>query len=572
MKISIDFALLAIATSTALLSPAPAQAIDIPAGLSDRALIDFLIPYYNRRTSRTLGRADVVLWDGHDNLDEQLEAMRLRATDRGAFAYTIPTLKNSNDRWSLDRAAAGGMQHCLIVLNVRGELLTGRSRQTILAHELYHCYQLQKIGWQAAHDSPMYLIEGGANYVGESTVGGTSTMGLNWWQHYLTEAQYLWQRTYDGFGFWYHLESKGLDPWVVMERALSDFSAGNTPEHLAHVFAGVNPFALASWPMSMARKPAWGDDWDAQGKDIPRDSEWPRKRTELLMDPHFTADLAFSMPQIITFETVLADPIRIRMENATGGFVVLGAEGQILYQAKLLPGEHRDLCASEYCGCPGGNDSLNLINVRGAHQIVFAGTGIAPNTNGQVIIEPAQAECCEGSTSLDPKLVGDWELDVQSLLNGWPHPPGETSRSATGGQTLHISGNGTYRKSTDVGIHTTAEFNGSITTFNYFATGGVSACLETKPHPANPKMFFYKLTHVNDAVQTNWIGVTGEVVTTGHYAGEEMLIAWGPRKDLQDPNSDQQAFGTWADETHFGARWARGPRIRMFNKSGPRSP
>jgi hypothetical protein len=107
MKIPSVFALLALALLP-LLSPAPALAIDIPDGLSDRALIDFLIPYYNRRTTRTLGRADVVLWDGHDNLDEQLQAMRERATDRGAFAYTLPSVKNTNDRWSLDRASAGG--------------------------------------------------------------------------------------------------------------------------------------------------------------------------------------------------------------------------------------------------------------------------------------------------------------------------------------------------------------------------------------------------------------------------------------------------------------------------------
>jgi hypothetical protein len=390
-------------------------------------------------------------------------------------------------------------------------------------------------------------------------------MGMNWWNRYLQVEQYFWKRTYDGFGFFFHLESKGVDPWQVMERALEDHGSGNSQLHFLHLASGVDAYAIASWPMSYARKPAWGEDWDAQGKDIPPTSTWPRNRTEVLLDPTYTADLEFTMIQIIKFEVLLNAPARIRVENATGGFIVLGDEGRIMYQSKLAPGESRDLCFSEYCGCPGNGDSLNLINLRGARQIVFAGTGLAPGTNGHLVIEPAVAECCPGSSQVDPKMVGDWDLDVEKLLNGWPAgEPGET-RSSTGSQTVHISANGTLRKSTEVRYHRAWVRDDGPYSFNYYVSGGVTACLQTRPYPGNPKMFFFKLTNVHESSRTQWATTAPSYTLNGHYTGEEIILAWGPRKQINNPNSDQSAYGVWLDGGRFGIR---GSDVRVFRHIG----
>lgn len=540
-----------------------ARALEIPPSLNDEQTIQFLIPHFNAKTGRTLQNAEIEFWDGTSNLDATLQRQRDQAERDGWLAFTVPVLRGVAVNYTVADVPAGGMQTCLIAVLRHGDLLSGRARQTVLAHELYHCYQFQKIGTTAVRASPRWLIEGGANYVGESTVGGTATMGEGYWLRYLQNPISFLQRDYDGFGLFFHLESKGIDPWQTMEQALAD-PTENADLRLQHLLSGIDPDVKAAWPMGLARQPSWGADWDAQGKDIPAHTIYPAQH-DIVLDPSYRQTFDFGLIKHLLLDTVINTPIRIRIIKATGGLRLVGDGGVLLYETKLSPNESRDFCLGENCGCPGGDDALNLISARGTRQIIFAGVGTEPGQTGEFTIEPVQPHCCPGSSNLDPRFVGTWTIDQPTLLDNFFPPqrhPG-SSRTIHGFQTIQIARNGAYQKSTHLNLHESYFINEQLNTFNYSVNGSVSGCLETKPWPTQSSKFYFKLTGVLDTTDTHWLGTAGEAQMPGFYVGEEILLAWGPRSNVNNPNSDQSGYGQWIDNAHFGIR---GTDTRKFNR------
>lgn len=94
----------------------------------------------------------------------------------------------------------------------------------VLAHEVFHCYQLNLASDATEHFSrPAWLIEGGATWAGSSIAeqwsGPTPEDSWLWW---LVDPKIsLDERAYDAVGFFGRLaESGGVNPWQLMRLLL----------------------------------------------------------------------------------------------------------------------------------------------------------------------------------------------------------------------------------------------------------------------------------------------------------------------------------------------------------------
>src|SRR4051794_2728726 len=93
---------------------------------------------------------------------------------------------------------------------------TGDATLNILltaGHELFHCFQAANIGHQQKYiAAPDWYQEGGAEWASYDIVGPPQDGGF--WDDYVDNPETpLFQRTYDGVGFWADLAATGIDPW-----------------------------------------------------------------------------------------------------------------------------------------------------------------------------------------------------------------------------------------------------------------------------------------------------------------------------------------------------------------------
>ena len=131
-----------------------------------------------------------------------------------------------------------------------------------LMHEMFHCFQAVDYSTLTAfYDAPRWLIEGSAEWVGETLAPSQPDV---LWQNYLLDiGKSLFNRTYDAIGFYAHMEETGIDPWHLFDRM---FRAPTSAA--AYAIATDREFKL-TWASSLLRHPDFGDGWDLTGPAIP---------------------------------------------------------------------------------------------------------------------------------------------------------------------------------------------------------------------------------------------------------------------------------------------------------------
>ena len=131
-----------------------------------------------------------------------------------------------------------------------------------LMHEMFHCFQATDYSTLTAfYDAPRWLIEGSAEWVGETLAPSQPDV---LWQNYLLDiGKSLFNRTYDAIGFYAHMEETGIDPWHLFDRM---FRAPTSAA--AYAIATDREFKL-TWASSLLRHPDFGDGWDLTGPAIP---------------------------------------------------------------------------------------------------------------------------------------------------------------------------------------------------------------------------------------------------------------------------------------------------------------
>ncbi len=134
--------------------------------------------------------------------------------------------------------------------------------QATMAHELFHCFQDDWFDQHGGHKNlPDWIIEGQAEWAGESAAG-PSDVGRDWWGTYLTTMDTpLWQRTYDAVGFYQHLSEEGIDPWQHFDAMLATTSNSDAFKAAG---AAADTF-LDTWASGLFRDGTLGAPWRAEG-------------------------------------------------------------------------------------------------------------------------------------------------------------------------------------------------------------------------------------------------------------------------------------------------------------------
>ncbi len=125
----------------------------------------------------------------------------------------------------------GAVDSCTVhiqprALSGKGALSTSDIREALI-HEMVHCYMFQRFG-AATYGFPAWFIEGSADWVANEIAGSHIVDGH--WETYLEHPNDpLWNRSYDGFGFFVHLAESGSDPWhKIIPMAAALVSSGNS--------------------------------------------------------------------------------------------------------------------------------------------------------------------------------------------------------------------------------------------------------------------------------------------------------------------------------------------------------
>jgi hypothetical protein len=167
--------------------------------------------------------------------------------------------------------ANGGKQgtpaKCVITVSWLGDAQTDVDVEAQMAHEAWHCYEGVVLGlarFWSQNPAP-WIMEGEASWV-EGTLVPSATLPEQAWYDYVEKPELpLFQRTYDGVGYFGHLGDVGIDGWIklipVLEATTNTaaFDAGG---------ANADPY-LDSWASSLLNDDSRAPGWDMRGPALP---------------------------------------------------------------------------------------------------------------------------------------------------------------------------------------------------------------------------------------------------------------------------------------------------------------
>ena len=234
-----------------------------------------------RRTGYRLTKSVVI-----STREEDQAYFLTRDSDR-SYARANPVTGNPADLDSLrDVTGIGGgplrnWDVCLIVLGdnyfgeslAPGELrLDGNDQRQVLAHELAHCYQSDRMGG-VINIPEEWVQEGTADWIGHQLVNPT-VIGRLRWRAYLGSLRSFAMREYDAAPFFSHMAYQGVDVWNLIDRFFANRAAeldsldSEGKFELMMRLAGNRDRLLATWPMGLEGNFDAGRDWDTDDPNI----------------------------------------------------------------------------------------------------------------------------------------------------------------------------------------------------------------------------------------------------------------------------------------------------------------
>lgn len=191
---------------------------------------------------------------------EELSGHDLRLPIR---ARLVPDRATGGDAITTGIYAGDRVTGCRIALPHGLFGLDGASVTSTIAHEVWHCFQLDAD--EAAFDTaPLWVIEGQAEWAGEAYVGGSSSSAGNWSNWLLAYHVSLFRRSYDAIGLYADAAQAGNDPWRVMLDMLGRENFGAVQA----LFGTSVEDALRAVAMADVRDSALGPEWETTGPGI----------------------------------------------------------------------------------------------------------------------------------------------------------------------------------------------------------------------------------------------------------------------------------------------------------------
>lgn len=351
--------------------------------------VDQIVVELSARLGRSLTRP-VVVNEEIPSASAVAEALENESA-RGWWGVTMPAREESDPtrpgrmRWAMQ--PSGRMDTCLITLMVEGELLPTVARDSLLAHEVYHCFQIELLGIEGQARLPEWLKEGSATWVGETFAGG-SVASESHWKSYLETSKSLLERDYDAIGFFAHLHNKGVNLWRELDDLLQ------LPSTLAFAQAardGGDDF-LQTWPMGLARRTDLGPGWDADGPGIlPRTIRRAEQSVIATAGSPFSQTLDPADQRLIQFFLFPGEVVRVQV-SGYGALRWLERGGDTTRFSNHFS---QSFCVGESCRCADGSQPPGVQSVPGNAALLAV---TSTETPGQIDIQVIESPCDERPT------------------------------------------------------------------------------------------------------------------------------------------------------------------------------
>ncbi len=293
--------------------------------------------------------------------------------------------------------------------------LTGAYLKSVVAHEVFHC-------WQAARraGAPMvdFYREGLATWVGEDLAGG-SGFGDKWWPAFFdTEPFPLYRAKYRALGFWAQVAQLrgGSDAlWEIIPEITDAASSAAGVWNAA--LDGVDAELVATLAATGALRPDWSAAWDLPAARFAGPGRAVR-RVALSPAEQATVDAGAGEQALGEFDLgALPDGTSWVLNIDTDGFALLRwSTGE---EFATTSATSTQFCYGGSCACPDGTVPLPSINFvpLGATSLTAGATG--PATGASFV-------------TITPR-------DIEEFCDEDPLPPPPPLSSGA------FSGNGTWR-------------------------------------------------------------------------------------------------------------------------------
>jgi hypothetical protein len=358
--------------------------VDDPGTAAYRQVADSSIGYISGKLGRPL-KAKVSL--KLETIDYAGQAGTLPYNAAGKTPYLNDDGSESNipKLPAAQRPKFGAMTECRISLTPNAQKLDPHSKEirSTLTHEIFHCFTIDLIGMDENLDLPKWIKEGGASWVGEDYVGGSTIPDLQkGWTKYLTQEVGLFDRSYDGMGFFAHLQNSGINPWDVFDKIIV---LGKSDLAFQKILNEGGSQFLETWASGLSRSPGLGGMWDTKGPGITNEK---RDRTIVSISPG--SPFSNQIPPVTQRLYQITLPTgKIISVNLSGyGTWHWGGDG-----GANLPIQNswtKQYCVGASCKCDDGSQPTGVESAP-THQVILAMTGT--KTPADVNITAADNPC-----------------------------------------------------------------------------------------------------------------------------------------------------------------------------------
>ncbi|HIK44263.1 MAG TPA: VWD domain-containing protein [Leptolyngbyaceae cyanobacterium M65_K2018_010] len=287
------------------------------------------------------------------------------------------------------RESSGEWEVCLVVISNTWNDLVETDKRSNIAHELYHCYQREKVG--ALSPLPPWVLEGSASWAGEMFSGG-SNLGTNRWQRYLTTYAQIEDRSYDALGVFAHMAYSGAgNVWTLIDRALTPplpppAAEAAWIERFLGLMANREEF-LQTWAMGLERNPSQ-PAWNTNGPGITGD----RREIQTLAIPQGRR-ITRTIQRLYQLNLPEGEVVSVQASSSHGGIRWGDAE-----TTRISGSFYQWYCLGDSCRCEDGRMPAGVTSVD-SPQATIALTGYPGD--GELGIDPVENPCEEEPETAD---------------------------------------------------------------------------------------------------------------------------------------------------------------------------
>jgi hypothetical protein len=271
----------------------------------------------------------------------------------------------------------GPFERCVVHIYPLGRALAVDSveMKAMLAHESWHVYQMSVLDFRQYTSSAPWIIEGEAQWVGETIAGGTTLEPTQrHWSEYVLRpgpTQELFRRTYDAIGFYSHLDDAGVNVWLALEPV---FNVGTDNGRAFDAAVGTSN-AVSTWGASyfLDGKPIAAFDMIKTPGRPHGDVRYPAQK--ITLGDGDSKPVGVTMPAKVAFADiqVTTDVLRV---DVTGHALAgdLGASSSTYQLDAGMPS--KTFCVKPPCKCPDGTSPLEkLTDLGAASRLSVSGDG-----------------------------------------------------------------------------------------------------------------------------------------------------------------------------------------------------